>query len=528
MLVLLFSLYLLVFSGCLSPERLEEVQAPQQPALLSQAALPTKTTPEASTESVPAKGSGPSSEALFNFCAGYHALLDGHWDKAALYFEKALEKDPDSERILRYIVGCYMQMGKREKSLAYLEKLSKVSPDDFRVHYSLGDFYQREGRVEEATLAFEKATRSNLSNEDPSLMADVLYRLANLYLQKQEPAKAIPCLKDIFKLNVPVNESLVFSKLGIAYAETKDFLNAKEMLEKAKALNPSLGQARIYLATVYEATGELQKAIKESEDLLEISPEAWIVYAYLAGLYKKASRIEEAEFLQEKAITLLTDRVGRGSNEPREHLALAQLLIAKQRRKEAQKVLENAVKVIEEEKSKDLRFLLASLYYEANCEEAVEKELKYILRIDPDSHAASNFLGYFYAERGKQLGEALKLVEKALQAEPNNGAYIDSLGWVYYKQATENQDDTRLEQALQRLLEASDESPDPEIFRHVGEVYFSLGQWEAASTQWQRALKLQPKGPKDEQILLWIQEKLKKLDALEESEKELLEEYPGS
>jgi tetratricopeptide (TPR) repeat protein len=282
----------------------------------------------------------------------------------------------------------------------------------------------------------------------------------------------------------------------------------------------------MYLAMVYEETGELQEAIKESEAFVELFPESWVGFAYLAELYKKDSHLEASEIVLGKAINTLTTLVARGSKDEREYLALAQLLIARERRDEAIRVLKSGLNTISEEKSKDIRLLLANLYYEANHYEGVENELKAILKLDPDSHEASNFLGYFYAERGKELDEALKLVEKALQAQPNNGAYIDSLGWVYYKLATEG--DALLEQALQELIKASKETPDPEIFKHLGEVYYSLGQWETAKAEWQKALQTEPTGQKDKQILLWIQEKLRKLDLLEKLEaEELQEEQPG-
>ena len=126
------------------------------------------------------------------------------------------------------------------------------------------------------------------------------------------------------------------------------------------------------------------------------------------------------------------------------------------------------------------------------------------------------------------MGCAWRAFSTSFKAQPNNGAYIDSLGWVYYKQATEGQEDPRLEQALQKLLEAARESPDPEIFKHIGEVYYSLGQWEAADKEWQKAFQNPLKGSKDEQIHLWIQERRKRLDSLKRLEEELQkEEYPS-
>ncbi len=534
MFVFLVSLYILASSGCVSTEKPEEIQVPQPPVLSLQTAqsLPPQvtpqTTPQVTTTQLQEKKVSPPPEVLYNFCSGYHALLDGDWEKAVKYFETALEKDPHSERLLKYIVGCYMQVGKKEEALRYVERLSEIAPDDFRIHYTLADIYQREGKIDEAIEAFEKATRSTLDDVEPNFVADALYRLANLYLERGQPLKAVPCLKDILKLGLSVDQSILHCQIGIAYAEVKDFQNAKEHLERTKALNPALTQARIYLAMVYEETGELQKAIEESEAFLDGFPQAWVAYAYLAGLYKKASRPEDAEFVQEKAINILTKQVATGTKDPKEYLALAQLLIAQQKQQEAQRVLESGTKVIEKEKSHELRMLLASLYYEANCEEAVEEELKEILKIDPDSAEASNFLGYFYAEKNKELEEALKLVEKALQAEPQNAAYLDSLGWIYYKQATGSKDDTRLEKALQKLLEAASQTPDPEIFKHLGEIYYSLGQWDAAEAEWQKALQIQPRGSKDEQILRWIQDKLKKLNIFKKLEEEQnQEEYPG-
>lgn len=79
------------------------------------------------------------------------------------------------------------------------------------------------------------------------------------------------------------------------------------------------------------------------------------------------------------------------------------------------------------------------------------------------------------------------------------------VGYTTNRPRRDRQEDTRLEQALQKLLEAARESPDPEIFKHLGEVYYSLGQWESADKEWQEGSFQNPlKGSKDEQIYLWI------------------------
>ena len=81
------------------------------------------------------------------------------------------------------------------------------------------------------------------------------------------------------------------------------------------------------------------------------------------------------------------------------------------------------------------------------------------------------------------------MIEKALSIEPENGAYLDSLGWAYYKLADED-DGEKITLALQKLNKASEYAEDPEIMGHIGDVYYSLGYWERAQGQWEAALKL--------------------------------------
>jgi len=101
---------------------------------------------------------------------------------------------------------------------------------------------------------------------------------------------------------------------------------------------------------------------------------------------------------------------------------------------------------------------------------------------------ASNYLGYMWAERDQNLAEAEALILAALKAEPENGAYLDSLGWVLHKQG-------RHEEALTELLRATAllaDEPDPVVFEHVGDVYDKLGKSSDAILYWQKALQLDP------------------------------------
>ena len=117
--------------------------------------------------------------------------------------------------------------------------------------------------------------------------------------------------------------------------------------------------------------------------------------------------------------------------------------------------------------------------------------------LSPGREAAYNALGYLFAEHGVELEEAVELIQKALQKSPENGAYLDSLGWAYFKQG-------KLEAALAELEKAVRYMPDSaEIRDHLGEVYLKIGLRREAISAWQKAAQLEPDN-------IAIQEKLKK------------------
>src|SRR5262249_11590770 len=106
------------------------------------------------------------------------------------------------------------------------------------------------------------------------------------------------------------------------------------------------------------------------------------------------------------------------------------------------------------------------------------------LEFQKDEPAVLNYLGYMFAMRGIHLGEAETMVQKAVQTDPTNGAYLDSLGWVYYKQ-------NRLDLAEEYLKKAVIfVNSDPDIHDHLGDLYFKTKRYEEARNEWTKSLQL--------------------------------------
>ena len=127
-------------------------------------------------------------------------------------------------------------------------------------------------------------------------------------------------------------------------------------------------------------------------------------------------------------------------------------------------------------------FLLGAIYERWHKYDQAEEYFKRVLELNARNANALNYYGYMLAERGVRLEEAVAMVKRALAEEPHNGAYLDSLGWAYFKL-------NRLSDAEEYLRRATERSShDPTIRDHLGDVLARMGRFEEANQQWDRAL----------------------------------------
>jgi len=101
---------------------------------------------------------------------------------------------------------------------------------------------------------------------------------------------------------------------------------------------------------------------------------------------------------------------------------------------------------------------------------------------DPQNATALNYLGYMLADRGIKLEEALGLIRKAVDLDPANGAYLDSLGWAYFKLGKYESAEDSLIKAAQRI------DTDPTVQDHLGDLYQKTGRLKLAAAHWERAI----------------------------------------
>ncbi|MGR3219994.1 MAG: tetratricopeptide repeat protein [Candidatus Anammoxibacter sp.] len=460
-------------------------------------------------------------KAYANYCIAISLMLESNWDAAIPYLTKVIAADPLTAKAHLYISSCYFQLHQKELAIEHLEKAAVITPKDFHIHYTLGGMSQSNGNYDKAVTEFELAIGCEIGN-NKLLYSNVLLSLANLYVKKHNVDKAVSCLKEVINLNITGDPSMLYYEIGKLYYNNNDIENAKNTFETVKNLNPSIHNVHGFLATCYERLGELEKAISAIKSFIKESPNSWNMHVALYRIYTQTKESDLADDHLQKAINILNKRIVLGSNDLREYITLGQLLLNQDLAKQALTILNGGLLLCKDNTEKrDIHFMLSNVYYELNQYDNVENELKKTLEIDDNLHQANNFLGYLYAERGRNLDEAIVLIQKALDVQPENAAYLDSLGWAYFKKATIDDKKNKTKEALKILKKAARISLDPEIQEHIGDVYYSYGKWNKAEKEWGKALEYTDKitGKHNLKVSERIKSKIEKLNNLRFSEK---------
>jgi Tfp pilus assembly protein PilF len=183
-------------------------------------------------------------------------------------------------------------------------------------------------------------------------------------------------------------------------------------------------------------------------------------------------------------------------------LAIAQLYGEKKMYARAREFVEAGL-----ERSPDnprLQFQLAALYERQDKVGDAEAQFHKLLKANPSNAGVLNYLGYMLADRGLRLQEALSYVEKAVELEPDNGAFLDSLGWTYFKL-------NQLKSAEFNLMQAAEiNKSDPTILEHLGDLYLRLQDYSRARAYYERSIKF----AEDPAERTKVEKKLSSLDRL--------------
>lgn len=424
----------------------------------------------------------------------------GRKDDLLVRLEKLHAADEKNAPLGYFLAEQYRQAGQLDKAEPLLAALAKESPD--ATGYSgLAQIYRQSGRTELlfgvlAAVAGQSGGFDPLGDEAQTILAD-----RPLVDKLLEAARA---LQSGGPDGLDYGGRVAAALLAM---ETKQYEVAAEFFNAAIAVKEdnkgelllTWGVSLLVDDRYAEAAAVFRRGV--DEHVLPSGNPAF--HYYLAGALEMAGQTEEALSTAREAVALADES-------PRLHGRLAWVLYHAKRYDEAADAYVKIIEKFENEKAtkesrqtlREARLVLSNICVLQNKIAQAEEWLEQVLDAYPEDVSASNDLGYLWADQGKNLDQALKMLQFAVGAEPDNGAYRDSLGWVLYRLG-------RFDEALAELKKAAEvETPDGVVLDHLGDAYSQLGQGDAAREAWQRALKsLDPQQEADR--IKKIEEKLK-------------------
>src|SRR5271154_1104425 len=418
--------------------------------------------------------------------------FENEHDKAEETLRTILNRDPQNEGALEQMSQLLMDEGRTPEAIELLTKAAALttSPTLFDL---LGDAYSQSHEYAKAEEAYRKAVEGDPDDvSHRKELAQTLLTQEKFYDAQGRYADAAHVLADAIAGVRAANDSngnpsalaILYEEMGRIYREKKDFNSAEKSYEELGKLGPeSAKRAQMLLIDTYRESHEIDRALAEAQKAIKDSPKdraLVVTYAILLG---------EKGQLDEAAKVLRGLLVGNEDDEDI-YLDLAQVQERGRRYADAEQSALKAQELANEPAEKETAaFMLGAIYERQKKYDLAEAQFKKALDLDPKNAAALNYYGYMLADRGIRLEEATSLIGKALEQEPGNGAYLDSLGWAYYKQDKLAEAEEFLKKAVDRTGE------DPTILGHLGDVYAKMGRmqraealWEKALAEWQKAL----------------------------------------
>ena len=396
----------------------------------------------------------------------------GQYDQALEEYKTGAEIEPNNPLVQFYLGRAYIRANLFQAAEKSLEKAVSLKPNLLQARHHLAWVFERQGRTIEALKEYGLLLK---------LKPDSAY-IKNRVSQIHSGGSLNP---DGTRGNAGIPPELekqpnIHMRIATIYFEQTLYMRALEEFQLVIAKR-DFKDPHVLMARIYEVHGRLDKAVAEFEKLRKLEPESLDILLYTARLYSLMKNPKNAVNLLNIAVKM----------EPENDRLLHSLALAYMAQNENDLAIENMRNALALDPKKDsYYFELGALLEKAgNYKEAMEN-MRQAIELNPLHSNAHNFLGYMYALEGRDLDQALVHLKKALTTQPRNGYFLDSLGWIYFKKGDS-------EQALLEIRKAMIYTdPDPVLYDHLGDILFSLKNYDEASGAWKNSLFLtmNPKG----------------------------------
>jgi len=371
--------------------------------------------------------------------------LAQQFDEALAVYGEMVADDPEDANSYLRMSQIYRERHDYAKAREAGDKAKAIEPTSIEIRYNEVSILEAEDRVPEAAqllkdILSSTAKRGYTQGERASRVA-LLERLAALYRSLDQTDPAVDAYRQMADVDASL-ASRASAQIIDTYRGGKEFAKAQQESDTAGKKWPDDRTLRVVRDTLLAELGKVDEAAADLKKMFDGKSDR-TTYVSLADVYEKGRKFDDMA-----------------------------------------KALDSAEKLSETDDDKSgVWFMRGAMYEHMNRVDKAEVEFRKVLKVDPDNAGAMNYIGYMLADRDLRLEESLNLILQALEREPGNGAYLDSLGWAYYKLG-------RYEEAEKSLRRAVDKTPrDPTVHDHLAEALMKRGKIGEAVEQWQTSLR---------------------------------------
>src|SRR5271168_4984354 len=394
------------------------------------------------------------------------ALLNDNQLSAALkHFEAISTADPQDAQTYLRIAEIERRQGHYEQALTTLKKAKALASDSLEIGFNEALIDDSLGHYDEAAQSLQSLVKQTshpdgqYSDSEKNNRSIFLDRLANVYREQEKTDAAVQTYQLLIAMGGEYAERGYQGQVD-AYRDAKQYDKATQVAQQAAQAMPKNKSVQLMLALQLVDTSKSEEGIKLARAQLHGDAGDRDVHLALAQMYTRLRRWKDAADEIDTADALSAQKDGR-----------------------AEKLGASGPIPVSQDDKIYIYFLRGALDERQKHYDSAEEQFRKILALDSNNSMTLNYLGYMLADRGVKLDDALSMVQKAVQLEPQNGAYLDSLGWVYFKMGQYALAEANLRKATERI------SKDPQVHDHLGELYEKTGRLKMAASQWEQSLQ---------------------------------------
>jgi len=283
--------------------------------------------------------------------------------------------------------------------------------------------------------------------------------------------------------------SEIFFTLALFIQEQVDPSATLVYARIAEALNPQSAEVKLFVAGVLEELDQYKLALNVYEKVGAEDPKYYTTQISKARAMRRSQRVDDG-------IDVLNDLAAAYPDVPVAHATLGDFLSRQDRYDEALTAYNAAISMYEAQNNVrwQLYYARGIIHERLKIWPNADQDFRSALALNPDQASVLNYLGYSLIERGEKLDEAMEMITKAVEIEPNSGYIVDSLGWGKFRLGQYEEAVPDLERAAELM------ATDPIVNDHLGDAYWAVGRKNEARFQWRRALSFNPEEVEETRI----------------------------